>query len=150
MRACGVVADHASDGGSVGGCDIGAEEELIVGEFAYCLVEVIEDDSGLGRAGLAVCVYIDKVIVIDGGVKNDGAVDALSCETGSGPAGEDGEIVFACKVDRGEDVLLIFGDDDGEGFDLVGAGIGGVEHAIVVVGTDFACDFGHEGLDIGG
>ena len=103
-------------------------------------VEGVEDYAGLDTGPTFVGIDLDEGVHVLGEVEDNGVVDGLTGEAGAAAAGEDGDAGAAGDVDGGEDVVLVAGDDDADGFHLVDAGVGAVEDLREGVEADFAFD----------
>ena len=135
MRAAGVVADHATDGAAIVGGGVGGEDELVGDEM---FLQRVEDDAGLNTGELMFGIDLEDLVHVLGEIEDDGDVAALSGETGSSAAREDGSAVFSAQGDGGDDVCFVAGDDQADGDLAVVRRVGGVHGAASAVEADFA------------
>ena len=104
------------------------------------LVQLVEDDAGLGADPSLVGVYLDHPAHVLGEVEHDRAAHRLSGEAGAASAGKHGDAVMCCGFDHRDDVLLASREHHADGLDLVDAGVGAVEGPRHGVETDLALD----------
>ena len=60
-------------------------------------------------------------------VDDDRFPHGLPCQAGAAPAWEHGKTKLYASLDRGQDVVVVPGNDDGERQNLVAGGVGAVE-----------------------
>ncbi len=141
-RAGRVVGHHPANGRAARGRDVGRKAQAVRLERS---VELVEDDAGLDARPSLRGIHLEQAIEILRGVDDDAAADGLSGLRGAAAAHRDRSAVLAAEADGADDVVAGFGEDDGEGRDLVDAGVGGVERAGDRVGADFALQLSFEG-----
>ena len=133
VGAGAVVAQEAPYHGPVAAGRVGANHEAVA---AQGLVEHVQGAAGLHPDFAFTAVDLDDLVHVFGEVDDHGFAHGLAREAGAAPAREDGEIVFNAGLYRGQDVVIMFGDDYGQGHHFVDGGVGAVEDAGGQVGFD--------------
>ena len=135
--AGGIVGHHAADGGAAGGGDIGGETQAVGRELR---VQFVEDDAGLDARPALLGVHFENAVVVFRNIDADAFADGLAGLRGAAAAHRDGAAKAATDFEDGKDVFARFWNDDAERFDLINAGVGGIERAGNLVEADFALD----------
>src|SRR5580698_4833257 len=108
IGAAGIVADHSSDHGAVGGGCLGSEQQAIGPEKE---VEFIPDHTGLHTDPSLLRIQFQDLREVLGDVYDDPLSNNLSGEGGSGGAGDEGSLFRVGKFDQ----LFDVGDRPGNG-----------------------------------
>ena len=151
VRAAGVVADAAANGGACAGDRVRPVHEAVL---AHRGGEVIVDDAGLHARPPLLRRHLQHVPHVLGEVHDDGMVRRLSGERSPSPARRDGHAVLPRHAYRGLHVVSRARHDDADGRHLEDGGVGGVHEAVVVVhphiSGDLASQLVCDGVDLGG
>ena len=135
--AAGVVADHAADGGAVGGRDVRREAQP-VGEQPG--VQLVEHDARFDPRPALVGVHLEDAVEVLGRVELQPGADRLTGLRGAAAARRDRDAVAARDRDGADDVLARADDDDAGRIDLIDAGVGRVQRSGDGVEADFAVE----------
>ena len=138
-RACagGVVADHASEGGSAGGREVQWQGQAVGPQR---VIEFIEHDAGLDPDTIAIGLEFDELAEVLGEVELQSGPDGLSRLRSASAASGDRDAVFAAEGQHPGNILGVPGPDDPGGHDLVDAGVGGVHRPGGRVDADIAVE----------
>ena len=136
-RAARVVADHAADGGPVGGRDVGGEAQPVRREMR---VQLVEHDAGLDARPPLGRVDLQHPVEEPGGIELQPRADGLTRLRSAAPAGGDRHPVPAGDLDGAQHVVAVADDHHPGRFDLIDAGVGGVQDATDPVEAHLAVD----------
>ena len=121
MRSCGVICNDAGDGRPVAAGWVRADLLTVGSQIS---VEVIQDYAGLTCDRLSVVAYPYDAFHIAGSIDDNAGAKRLTCQTGSSPSADYGEIglagIFYYRCDIGG---VAYGYDASRN-DLVDAGVG--------------------------
>ena len=136
-RPARVVADHAADGGPVGGRDVGGEAQPVRREVR---VQLVEDDAGLDARPPLLGVHLEHAVEEPRRVELQPLADGLARLRGAAAARGDRHPVPARDLDGAQHVVAVADDHHAGGLDLVDAGVGRVERAADAVEAHLAVD----------
>ena len=137
VGAAGVVAERASHVAAAAGARVGREEHVVRGEV---VVELVENNAGLGARPALLGVHLDHVPHVLGEVHDHGLAHRLARQAGAAAPGQHGHAVAVGGLDHGYHVLGVTGQHHAHRLDLVDAGVGGVQQARHLVEAHLACD----------
>ena len=129
-RAARVVRDHAAHRRAACGGDVGREAQAV---RAQVRVELVEHDARLDPGPALGGVHLEDAIEILRRVELKPGPDRLARLRRAAAARGDRDVVPRRDLDRADDIVTRPGDDHGERFDPVDAGVRGVKrprHAV--------------------
>ncbi len=144
MAAGGVVGHRPANGRAVAAGRVGTELEAV---GAQGCIQLVEDDAGLDARPALLGIDLDYAIQMTAEIDHQGFVDRLPGQAGAGGTWRDRQAVFSGQRDGGDDILDGAWNEHRMGHELVEAGVGAVEHARVVVGSQIAGDVAVAGRD---
>ena len=135
--AARVVRDHAADGGAAGRRDVGREPQPVRPQLR---VQVVEDDARLDPRRAIGQADVDDLVEVLRGVELQSRADRLARLRRAAPARGDRAGVTRRDLDGTDDVFAGARHHDAERFDLVDAGVGGIERPRHAIESNLALD----------
>ena len=126
VRARAIVAHRAADGGPAAAGRVGAKHPT---NLARGCVEVIQHQARLAADPVLRGVDFQHPVQMLGGIQHHSVAHSLTGQAGASAARQHGGAVAGADLDHSDDLGGIARNNHPNGFDLVEAGIGAVEHA---------------------
>ncbi len=146
MQSAGVVAQHAANYTAVGGGSFGTELQFVLRQ---CLVEFGQHHAGFNNYIFLIHVQLQNFIHVFRHIHHNSGPHYLTCQRSSSAARNNRRSVFVGKCNNFLNVFLVFRTGNGQRQFFVLRGIGGIKHALHVVGKNIAPELGFKRIESG-
>jgi len=133
VGAGAVVSDHASEGGAVSAGGVGPDFLFESGEPS---IQIVEHDAGLDRHLRGLAVEGENLVHVSAEIEDDAGSDGFASESAAPAPGDDGNMIFGGVLHDRNDILGSPGENNGEGLDLIDAGVTAVESQMEGIGEN--------------
>ena len=135
VRTGRIVCDHAADGGTRAGRDVGAETKSV---WIEKRIQLIEHDTGADADAAIVDVEIVDLAIVAREIDDQSFANRVPDQAGAGAARCDGNVILGGGFDNGARFLRAGWEGDTEWLDLVNRSVGGVKLAGKIVEAHIA------------
>ncbi len=134
-RAARVVGNHAAERGAAGGGNVRGKAQAVGPKTR---VQLVEHDARLDPCPALVPVDLEDAVQIFRGIEDETGTDGLPGLRRAATSRGNGHTVPRGNLHRPHHIVWCPGNDEPERFDLIDAGVGGVERARDPIETDLA------------